>query len=243
MDNANVSLGEKAAEQLVRIILEEHMQPGDKLPNEFELAERLGVSRSTIREAVRRLTARNILVAKQGAGTFISQKMGVPEDPLGLTFIDHNARLALELSDVRMLVEPAAAELAAVHATEAQIQEMEDLCWKIDSLVKNDQPYVAEDVRLHTCIGESSGNIILRNLTYIMQDAASISIRVTKNRYRDVAFLEHYLIVRSIRRRDPVGARYAMISHLTTGRDELASMIRREEEGETASGAELSAGL
>ncbi|WEM59119.1 GntR family transcriptional regulator [Streptococcus parauberis] len=74
-------VGQKV-DQLLDLILERNYETGAKLPNEFELAEDLNVGRSTIREAVRTLVARNILEVKQGSGTFISPKRGVSEDPL-----------------------------------------------------------------------------------------------------------------------------------------------------------------
>ena len=95
-----------AANRLIELILEKGFQPGDKLPNEYELAALLGIGRSAVREAIRQLVSRNILKVRQGAGTFVAQKTGIPEDPLGLTFIGHDPGLALELSDVRMLIEP-----------------------------------------------------------------------------------------------------------------------------------------
>lgn len=76
-----------AVDQIIQVILDRNMKAGDKLPNEYDLARELGVGRSTLREAIKRLVARNILTARQGAGTFVSEKNGVPEDPLGLTFM------------------------------------------------------------------------------------------------------------------------------------------------------------
>ena len=71
-----------AVDQIIQVILDRDMKAGDKLPNEYDLARELGVGRSTVREAIKRLVARNILTARQGAGTFVSEKNGVPEDPL-----------------------------------------------------------------------------------------------------------------------------------------------------------------
>ena len=65
-----------AVEQIIQVILDRDMKAGDKLPNEYDLARELGVGRSTLREAIKRLVARNILTARQGAGTFVSEKNG-----------------------------------------------------------------------------------------------------------------------------------------------------------------------
>ncbi|WP_153053508.1 FadR/GntR family transcriptional regulator, partial [Streptococcus suis] len=80
-------LVEKASERLLELILERGYEVGDKLPNEYELAQDLEVGRSTVREAVRSLATRNILEVRQGSGTYISSKKGVSEDPLGFSLV------------------------------------------------------------------------------------------------------------------------------------------------------------
>lgn len=216
------SLVDTAAESLISFILDNKLQEGTKLPNEYELAQQLGVGRNTIREAIRRLVARNILVVRQGAGTFVAAHTGIPEDPLGLTFID-DPKLALELSDVRMLIEPAAAEQAAMYASEAQLAKMQQICEEIRIACVTGASYVEQDLSLHRLIGECSRNTILRNLSNIIADAAAISIRITEDRHRNVAYLEHKSLVDAICRRDVTGARYAMVAHLNTARQDLAA--------------------
>lgn len=223
----NFSLVEVAANQLIELVLEHGLKPGDKLPNEYELARQLGVGRSTLREAIKRLVARNVLETHQGAGTFVSKKNGVPEDPLGLTFIaaEGNIKLALELSDMRILIEPYVAALAAQNATDKQIETMREICLEIKKAMEAGEDYVEHDTKLHCYIGQCCGNTVLQNLVMIIGDAARISVGVTKDKYRDVAFTEHWAIVRAIERRDVDGARYAMLSHLNTARDDLAQRL------------------
>ena len=67
--------------------MDNEWKAGDKLPNEYKLADKLNAGRSTIREAIKALVSRNILEIRRGAGTFISQKGGIADDPLGLTFV------------------------------------------------------------------------------------------------------------------------------------------------------------
>lgn len=218
---------EFASEQIIQHILEQNMKPGDQLPNEYDLAHKLGVGRSTLREAIKRLVSRNVLETRQGAGTFVSKKNGVPEDPLGLTFIaaEGNIKLALELSDTRILIEPQVAALAAHHATDEQIEKMRELCHEIKQAMESGQDYIKQDTQLHCYIGECCGNTVLQNLVTIIGDAARISIEITKDRHREVAFTEHWAIVQAIERRDADGARYAMLSHLNTARVDLAQMM------------------
>ena len=81
------SLPKKIAEDIIAFILEENLQPGDKLPNETVLCERLNVGRSSLREAMRALASRNIVTIRQGSGTYVASSTGVINDPLGLNFI------------------------------------------------------------------------------------------------------------------------------------------------------------
>ena len=97
------------------------MQPGDRLPSEHELTDMLEVGRGTLREAIKTLMSHNILDVRQGAGTFVSYKNGIPEDPLGLALEDSDDKLLLYMLEVRMILEPEIAELAAMNATTPQI--------------------------------------------------------------------------------------------------------------------------
>ena len=114
------------------------MKAGDKLPNEYDLARELGVGRSTLREAIKRLVARNILTARQGAGTFVSEKNGVPEDPLGLTFMmeEGSENLALDLQDIRLMLEPETCAIVARGATPEQIDQMQAYCDEATRLIE-----------------------------------------------------------------------------------------------------------
>lgn len=81
------SLSRKIADDIISFILEENLHPGDKLPNEAILCERLNVGRSSLREAMRAFASRNIVTIQQGSGTYVASSTGVDDDPLGLSFI------------------------------------------------------------------------------------------------------------------------------------------------------------
>lgn len=84
----NQTLGQKAVEEIIELIKEKNYAPGDKLPTEKELSELLGVSRNMVREALRVLVSRNLVTIRQGAGTFLSDKAGVVDDPFGFSFVE-----------------------------------------------------------------------------------------------------------------------------------------------------------
>ena len=75
-------LGAQIEDELMKYILQEPVEPGQKIPNEFELAERFGVGRSTIREAVKGLVTKGILEVRRGSGTFVVSHHSLEEDPL-----------------------------------------------------------------------------------------------------------------------------------------------------------------
>ena len=113
-------LGAQIEDELMKYILQEPLGVGEKLPNEFELAEKFGVGRSTIREAVKSLVSRGILEVRRGAGTFVVSTCSTENDPLGLSRLDDKYRLALELFELRLMIEPETAYLAARYAEDEE---------------------------------------------------------------------------------------------------------------------------
>ena len=85
---AKKPLGARIEDELMRYILQEPVEPGQKIPNEFELAEKFGVGRSTIREAVKGLVSRGILEVRTGSGTYLINTSSVDEDTLGIGKIE-----------------------------------------------------------------------------------------------------------------------------------------------------------
>ena len=94
MARTDLGLPEQISEKIIQLILDEHLEQGDRLPKEAVLVERLGAGRSTVREAMKLLQSRNIVRIKQGSGTYVASNPGVADDPLGFTFIDDKRRLA-----------------------------------------------------------------------------------------------------------------------------------------------------
>lgn len=224
----NRPLTEVATERIIQHILDNDMKPGDRLPNEYELAGQLGIGRSTLREAIRRLASRNVLEVRQGAGTFVSQKKGVPEDPLGLTFLGKDPKLALDLIDIRLMLEPNIAALAAKNATEDQLEKLVAYCDKAGELLAAGRDHSAADAKLHGYIAACSGNGVLKNLIPVITSSINVSIMTTDNSFQEETIVHHRAIVDAISRRDPEGARYAMITHLNIARQFFVGALKPE---------------
>lgn len=222
------TLVDAASDQIIDLILQKNLKPGDRLPNEYDLAKMLGIGRSSLREATRRLVSRNVLQVRQGSGTFVSDKNGVPEDPLGLTFIgsSKDPRLALDLLDIRLMLEPEICSMAARRATPAQIVQLQACCDEVSRLIRSGQDYSDADAALHRCLAECCGNRVLPNLVPVITTAIPVTIATTNDEHRLRTDQQHHQIVDAIARRDPDGAYYAMIVHLNTNRDSIARSLK-----------------
>lgn len=115
-------LAEQVQEQIYQFILNTPLSVGARLPNEFELGRKFGVGRSTVREAVKLLASRGILEVRRGSGTYVVSTTPADLDPLGLRKAEDKMALALDLADVRIILEPGIAEMAALKARPADVE-------------------------------------------------------------------------------------------------------------------------
>ena len=115
---------EKSSEDILQYIKDHNLTAGDKLPTEMELSKLLGVGRNTVREALRLLLSRNIVVIRQGAGSFVSDKNGISDDPLGFFMVDDRKKLIEDLLQARVIIEPQIASIAAQNRTEEELARL-----------------------------------------------------------------------------------------------------------------------
>lgn len=217
-------LSEQVADRLTQVIIDEAYSVGHKLPNEYALAERLGVGRSTVREAVRLLVSRNVLEVRHGSGTYISEGLGVVEDPLGFRFFKDKRRLALDLCELRLMLEPGVAALAAKHASNKQVEEMKELCRTIENMFAINVDHSDADVMLHKKISEASGNLVAPGIIGILSTAIPLFVHVTERSLRDETIETHRKVVEAIADRDSKRAYEAMVKHLQYNKDSFKAL-------------------
>ncbi|MGL6174331.1 MAG: FadR/GntR family transcriptional regulator [Cellulosilyticaceae bacterium] len=207
-------LAEIVADQLIIFIEQQQLKSGDKLPSEAELSSSLGVGRNTIREAIKILISQNIVIIRRGLGTFISEKMGVVDDPLGFRFIQDKKKLLIDTLDIRLILEPKLAEVAALTATDEEIREMERLCDEVEELILAGINHIDKDIELHTQIAKSSKNLVVSNLLPIINGSIPIFIDVTKSALKNETITTHRAVVEAIKERDAQSAFDAMKKHI-----------------------------
>ena len=219
-------LAEQVQDQIYRYILEKPLEEGDKLPNEFQLGEKFGVGRSTIREAVKLLVSRGIVEVRRGSGTYVVSTTPVDLDPLGLRAIEDKMALAMDLVNVRMLLEPGIAEMAALNATDAGIEKLQSLCDLVERKIERGESYIADDIAFHTCVAECSGNKVVEQLIPIIDTAVLMFVNVTHQKLKKETIMTHRAVTDAIIERDPVGARSAMMMHMTFNRNMIKEMLK-----------------
>lgn len=208
------TLGEKTAGKLLKMIQERGYTVGDKLPTEVELMEALGVGRNTVREALRILMSRNIVTIRQGSGTFISDKNGVADDPLGFSMIDDTRKLTEDLIQVRVMLEPPIAALAAQNATEEDLKELERILRELEELIAARQDYAEKDSQFHAQIANCSHNLVMTNLIPVITDGIRVFATSVQETEYEQTLLSHRRIYEAIKKGRSVEAQQAMYFHL-----------------------------
>ena len=207
------SLTERTGEALYDMILiQKQFKPGDKLPNEFELSARLGVSRATLREAVSALIAQGVLVVKRGSGTFIANELPNIGD-VSISSIDF---MRVRLSDIRLMFEPQSVKLACERADDNELAAIEEQAKKVNRLLRSDGNWPDADQEFHEMIGAASHNEFISRLFPIINSAVHEVMLVSTNQklLKDIVRRDNALIVEFMMKRDGDGASHAMSIHI-----------------------------
>lgn len=211
----------RVAEQLISHVISGKMKPGDRLPSENELAKQMGVSKSSVREALSALKLIGVLESRAGHGNYISfinhDSMGYVFYLLGLVEEDN----PLELVEARTAVEVPVAGLAAKRATEEDIRAMEECLTHMEPAVLQDRDVLDADTDLHLSIARATHNDILVGIvTALHSKIYSRSWKTFKERTLDILkkrpfyFQQHTGIVAAIKARDVRQAKARMLAHL-----------------------------
>ena len=210
-------LSKEISKNLKELVISGNLAPGDKLPNEMELSQMMGVSRSTVREAVRELVAANVLKIVRGVGTFVSQNPGWKKDPLGVEFMDDIGEdLLLMLFETRFLVEPGVAWLAAERANETDLAGIRACLESMRAIVEQNQDYSHEDLEFHRSIALATKNPIIQRIVPIVNESIVHGYQETVHVPGSIAkaLLAHEKIYEAIAAHLPKQASEAMKKHL-----------------------------
>lgn len=208
-----------AVDQIKRLITLGTLVPGQRLPSERVLAELLGVSRPTMREAMRALEAMGIVSSRHGSGTFVTD-LSAETLARPLTFVlDINRDALHELFAVRVLLEAGAAEAAAATADAAVCDQLAACIAEMRQAADAEQ-FLGPDLTFHQVVHRASGNALLFALMNGLRALTRASLLASANgsAARREAVEEHEAVLEALRRHDGAAAAQAMRRHVENAR-------------------------
>ena len=226
MNDDKKLLAYKVEAKLLKYIQDTPVLVSEKIPNEFELSELFNVSRNTIREAVKILASKGVLDVRQGSGTFVISSSRIEDDPLRLGRYNDKLQIALELFDVRLMIEPDIAASAALNATDEEIEIMRRLCSEVEEIHRSGGDTLRKDTELHTMIAKSGKNRVVQEMIPLIASAVYTSMNVTNRQLIEQGIEAHKNIVEAIASHDSEGARCAMIEHFACNRRMILDMMK-----------------
>jgi GntR family transcriptional regulator, transcriptional repressor for pyruvate dehydrogenase complex len=159
-----MALTDEAIDKIKAMIVSGELRPGDRLPREADLAERLGLSRNSLREAVRALALIRVLDVRQGDGTFVtSLEPSLLLDALSFVLDFHRDDTVLQFLEVRRILEPAATALAAQRMSDEDIEKLRLIAGALGD-APSVEALVENDLEFHRLIASGSGNTVIYSL-------------------------------------------------------------------------------
>ncbi len=215
------SLVEVVCNQLTQLIQGITLKDDRWLPGERSLAEQLGVSRTVVREATKRLEQKGLLEIQHGTGIKVVNRLHRPlNNSLTLLIPDLVERLR-QLNQARLSIEPAAAALAAERASKEQVQLMRSIQCQLEKTEDN-AATIEADLEWHRAIVDASGNQIFRLILDSFGELGFASrLRTIGRLGKAPAAEQHAMILDAIERRDPEGAASAMRSHISSALNDM----------------------
>ena len=225
---------DKIIRQIRELITSGQLSPGDKLPPERKLAERLGVGRSNVRDAIKKLEFYGILKTLPQSGTIVAG-MGITalEGLISDVLKIENSDFA-SLVETRVLLETESAKLAALRRTDQDIKDIKEALEAYSNKVKANEQAVEEDLMFHLKIAEASKNAVLKSLMLIITpDIINnfIQLEVCKDDRISTALGEHEVILKHIIAKEPEKAAEAMRIHLKDVSEYSLKLKNRQSNG------------
>jgi DNA-binding FadR family transcriptional regulator len=210
------TLHTQVAREIGLQILKGKLKPGAVLPNEADFGMQLGVSRTALREAVKVLAAKGLVEVRRKTGTRVRPQHdwnALDPDVLNWLFSGNGFAVGIpDLLELRLIIEPAGARLAAQRATAENLAEIEAALQGMETAIEDSASSVESDLKFHLAILEATHNTFMRPFGALIQEALRASFKLTN---RDRAAFEkslrrHRDVFEAIRARDPQAAEVAM---------------------------------
>lgn len=202
------------------IVVEKRLCAGEKLPNEVELSQQLGVSRATLREAIRALVTRGVLEVRRGRGTFVSEQVDQVED-FGFSTLEQVRGQLRDLFELRSIFEPQAARLACRRGSEEEIADILAKGAAVDRCIREGRDRTQADRDFHAAIVRAAHNEFMMRLLPMIDRAVATAVESGehKEQLAQDTQRDHALLLEFFRKRDGEGAQHAMAIHMRHSMD------------------------
>ena len=218
------ALSVRVAEAITEMIAQQQFRPGDRLPNELELAEELHVGRTTLREALRILATRGLVEVRRGVGTFVTRSQSIHDDFDVLKI--QNTRVNIkDLYEMRLMFEPQAAYYACLRASDEELEAILHYgTLDEEAILRNDPHWDACEQKFHNAIASATHNQFITALLPIFNRAIHQGIILANQspQAAETTIHDHRLLMRYLRDRNPDGAKAAMYLHMINTMHEFA---------------------
>tara|TARA_R110002073_G_scaffold22414_8_gene77453 strand:- start:3477 stop:4247 length:771 start_codon:yes stop_codon:yes gene_type:complete len=237
---------EKLAQGVVRqielLILRGLLRPGERLPSERELAERMGVSRPSLREAIADLQERDLLVSRAGSGVYVADMLETTFSRALINLFATHDEAVFDYVSFRRDLEGMAAERAARFGSDTDLKVIDTVFRKMEAAhaKKNPADEAALDAEFHLAIIEASHNIIMLHTMRAMFDLLKAGVFYNRQQMfrqrttRDTLLEQHAAINAAVQSRDPQAARAAAEAHLTYVEVTLSDLRKSDKNEEVA---------
>ena len=221
-------LYEQIVAQIQAHIVDGDLQPGDQLPAERELAQQFGVSRTAVREAVNALTQKGLVVVYPGRGTFVTDSTtSAVRHSLDLMMRIGYEKGTRDLVEIREILEPEIAALAAVRATDEDIETLQAAVCAMDNALDDPDIYIEADLEFHLALAHGTGNalilVLIDTLIDMLREHRKRAASVEGGLERGQPF--HIDMMDAVKGRDPNRARDSMRAHLQQVRKEIETSL------------------
>lgn len=235
-------LSNSVVRQVELLILRGILRPGERLPSERELSDKLGVSRPSLREAVADLQGRGLLISKPNSGIYVGDVLGSAFAPALVQLFANHEEAVFDYISFRRDMEGLAAERAARLSSATDLKVIETIFLKMEAAhQKRDPSDEAElDVAFHMAIVEASHNVIMLHMMRSMYELLRKGVfynrqMMFRNRVtRDQLLDQHRAINTALQSRDPVAARAAVERHMGYVRESMSDSLRAARNEEIA---------
>lgn len=226
-----VRLGDGIIAHLTRAILEGRLRPGERLPSESALAARYGVSKPVVREAIRQLAAQGVLQVGQGRPTEVRP---LNADPLGrfwLFAVGSGPEGLAEAVELRRMLEPPAARLAALRHTLPQLDALRAVLADMEAALGNVPRWITADLAFHGQLAAMAQNRLLllqmQGLTPVIRNVMDrFNTRTARGRAEwQATWDRHASVVDAVAARDPAGAEQSMFAHFAAADMAIAELF------------------